>query len=485
MNWKTWSLLFLALVAGSVASIGVKMAFFTEKDAQADAESDDFIPKERLLVANGALPAGTELNAQNVRLTLTSERDVPRDGIFTFDGIAGRKTSRDLRDGEAISIYDLESSEETQTDDVSFVPPGYVVVPIEICSATKATGGVNYLKTTKLNNIVKSGDVVDLVVVKEDVSSRDKRRLISDSVAEDVSVFAVRDESRRTSDGTTRSSILSALLSKEQVAIIRKASEEGKIKVVVRSNSDLSYEEQEDQNDFLNGGFYSSIKNNDAILSDSVSSSNSPSDDSDRSTRVFNEPGVGYEAETGLLEQNAVEASNEGVGVTGSKSEKGVFMTVSRKVETVESDDEILTGQDEESYEVQDDVLSDSETIPDEENVETSDDVLTEKYLIDEKEDKGARLISVRKSDAENEDNLQTADEDVDALLLEAQEDGDAKSCAVSKSDAGQKVDDGAQEVKTRPRVFSPYATRGTGSTRRRAPRSESVPSEISQNKVI
>ena len=424
MNWKTWLLLLLALAAGSVASFGVKTAFFVEKDAQAEVKSDDFAPKERLLVAKGALVAGTELNAQNVRLTLTPERDAPRDGIFTFEGISGRKIVRDLKDGEAISIYDLDSSEETQAEDASFVPPGCVVVPIEICSATKAAGGVNYLKITKLNDVVKPGDVVDLLVVKEDDSSYDKRRLISEPVAENVSVFAVRDEKRHTAEGLARSSVLSALLSKEQVESVRKASEEGKIKIVFHSTDGLSYEESQEESDFLSDDLYSSAKNNDAIFGRRTD------DVFERPAQAFDATNVASDASGSLLDQD-VEIPREGAASAESKDEEGVFMNVSRKVRIDPADDEASREKD--------DVLSNADAL--------IDGALIDGALIDG-EDAGENLNPASLADS------------------------DGETTSASESELGDR--DGTKDVKKRPRIYSPYATRGTSVPRRRAVSEES-----------
>jgi len=462
MNWKTWLLLFLALAAGSAASFCVKTVFFTERDAQNDAKTDDFTPKERLLVANGLLPAGTELNAQNVRLTLTSERDVPRDGVFTFEGIAGRKIARELKDGEPISLYDLESADENQADDSSFVPPGYVVVPIEICSASKATGGSNYLKTTKLDDVVKPGDVVDLVVVKEDVSSRAKRRTTSAPVVQDVSVFAVRDENRRTSDGVERSSILSALLSKEQVEVVRKASEEGKIKVVFHSTPDLSYEEQQEQNDFLNDGLYSLIKNNDAIFNRSTD------DDSGKFPKTLNE---NYD-DAGLVELNdntSGDALTNDASTNDDGSKTGVFMNVSRKVEVVDSNDDFSMDKGE-SASNSDDVLSDSDVITGDDSLEGAEVVSSEETQVD---DVNLQTISVDSShlldDADSEEDSEKVDEtNFENENFENDKNSDAKSSvapisALERDDNFERDDnDESQEVEKRPRVFSPFATRGS-----------------------
>lgn len=112
MNWKTWSLLLVALLAGLAAAYVIKGIFFVERDVVQNANKTEFCVKEQLLVANGDLPAGTELSALNVRLALTPEEEIPRDGIFSFRGVAGRRIIRDVRDGEAITLYDLQELEQ-------------------------------------------------------------------------------------------------------------------------------------------------------------------------------------------------------------------------------------------------------------------------------------------------------------------------------------------------------------------------------------
>lgn len=234
-------MLIVALAAGFLTAYAIKSVFFEENERQAiDDESVSGLT-EQLLVANGDLSAGSELSALNVRLTLTPEEKAPRDGIFSFNGVSGRKISRDLKDGEPISLYDLEDSEQEEKASAGFVPPGCSIVPIVVSSATKENGNRNYLKTTKLNRIIKTGDVVDVLVVKE-ISSKSGPvalpRLTTEMVAENVAVFDVSDESRFGADGAVRVSTISALLTADQLEKVRNASEEGKIRIVLHGKSD-------------------------------------------------------------------------------------------------------------------------------------------------------------------------------------------------------------------------------------------------------
>lgn len=241
MTWKTWLLLIIAMVAGSVASYAVKSAFFDEKETPVVDESQIPGPKERILVANGFVPAGTELDASNVRLALTPEKDVPRDGVFSFAEFVGRKTTRDYKDGEPFSLYDVEAIEDNQAEETAFVPPGYTVVPIEICSATKVNGSRNYLKTMKLERIINPQDKIDFIVVKEKTSESSganlrvpqRRKLVSETIVKGASVLAVSDTSRLGEDGIVRLSTLSALLSPTDLEEVRKASEEGRLRIVL------------------------------------------------------------------------------------------------------------------------------------------------------------------------------------------------------------------------------------------------------------
>ena len=234
MNWKTWSLLLVALLAGLAAAYVIKGIFFVERDVVQNANKTEFCVKEQLLVANGDLPAGTELSALNVRLALTPEEEIPRDGIFSFRGVAGRRIIRDVRDGEAITLYDLQELEQQTESTTAFVPPGCSIVPIEIVSATKENGNRNYLKTAKLNQMVKTGDAVDLLVIKDDSSRADASvlpRLTTEILSSNVSVLSVTDENRFGTEGLVRSSVITMLLRSEDLERVRKAYEEGKIRV--------------------------------------------------------------------------------------------------------------------------------------------------------------------------------------------------------------------------------------------------------------
>lgn len=234
MNWKTWSILLVALLVGLAASYVIKGIFFVDRDVAQNPDETEFCVKEQLLVANGDLPAGTELSALNVRLALTPEEDIPRDGIFSFRGVAGRRVARDVRDGEAITLYDLQELEQQTESSTAFVPPGCSIVPIEIVTATKENGNRNYLKTAKLNQMIKAGDAVDLLVIKDDSSSVDASalpRLTTEFLASNVSVLSVTDENRFGTEGLVRSSTITMLLRSEDLDKVRKAYEEGKIRV--------------------------------------------------------------------------------------------------------------------------------------------------------------------------------------------------------------------------------------------------------------
>ncbi len=224
----------VALLAGLAAAYVIKGIFFVERDVVQNANKTEFCVKEQLLVANGDLPAGTELSALNVRLALTPEEEIPRDGIFSFRGVAGRRIIRDVRDGEAITLYDLQELEQQTESTTAFVPPGCSLVPIEIVSATKENGNRNYLKTAKLNQMVKTGDAVDLLVIKDDSSRADASvlpRLTTEILASNVSVLSVTDENRFGTEGLVRSSVITMLLRSEDLERVRKAYEEGKIRV--------------------------------------------------------------------------------------------------------------------------------------------------------------------------------------------------------------------------------------------------------------
>ena len=234
-------MLIVALVAGFVTAYAIKAVCFVEEEPQAIDNGVLSGLTEQLLVANGDLAAGSELSALNVRLELTPEEKVPRDGIFSFNGVSGRKITRDLKAGEPVSLYDLEELEQGETASAGFVPPGCSIVPIVISSATKENGNRNYLKTTKLNKMIKKGDAVDVLVVKEVPSKSGPvalPRLATETVAENVSVFDVSDENRFGADGAVRVSTISALLTSDQLEKVRVASEEGKIRVVLRGESD-------------------------------------------------------------------------------------------------------------------------------------------------------------------------------------------------------------------------------------------------------
>ena len=241
MNLKTWLLLLVALLTGGAAALGVKSIFFVEEEPTVEvAAPGETTP---ILVANVDLPVGSELTAQNVRLTLVPEKEIPREPTLTFSDAVGEITTRDLKAGEPISLFDVAVAEETAAPETSYIKPGYSIVPVEIQAATKAGGGRDFLKSTKLEKILKPGDVVDLAVVKEDKSAtaapgiaHPRRRLITETIVAGVEVFSVSDATRFSQEtgDAERASTVCIQLSEEQLAAATKAAEQGRVKLVLR-----------------------------------------------------------------------------------------------------------------------------------------------------------------------------------------------------------------------------------------------------------
>ncbi|MBQ6829006.1 MAG: hypothetical protein IJO46_13440, partial [Thermoguttaceae bacterium] len=234
----------VALLTGGAAALGVKSIFFVESDEGVEEVAVAVGTETQVLVANVDIPAGVELTAQNVRLTLTPESEIPREERpLTFSEAVGALTVRDLKAGEPISLFDVAAPENLTASEEIYVKPGYAIVPIEIQTATKAGGGRDFLKTTKLDKMLKPGDVVDLAVVKEDKSvssstlgSVPRRRLTTETIVEGAEVFSVSDSSRFSQEtgAAQRVATVCVQLSKEQLAAALKAAEQGRVKIVPR-----------------------------------------------------------------------------------------------------------------------------------------------------------------------------------------------------------------------------------------------------------
>lgn len=245
MNLKTWLLLLVALLTGGAAALGVKSIFFVESDESVEDVAVAVGTETQILVANVDIPAGTELTARNVRLTLTPESEIPREERpLTFSEAVGALTARDLKAGEPISLFDVAVPEASASPEETYVKPGYAIVPIEIQTATKAGGGRDFLKTTKLDKMLKPGDLVDLAVVKEDKSvassalgAAPRRRLTTETIVEGVEVFSVSDASRFSQEtgAAERASTVCVQLSQEQLTATTKAAEQGRVKIIPRA----------------------------------------------------------------------------------------------------------------------------------------------------------------------------------------------------------------------------------------------------------
>ncbi|MBR2004101.1 MAG: hypothetical protein IJ991_07955 [Thermoguttaceae bacterium] len=245
MNLKTWLLLLVALLTGGAAALGVKSIFFVESEESVEDVAVALGTETQILVANVDMPAGTELTARNVRLTLTPESEIPREERpLTFSEAVGALTARDLKAGEPISLFDVAVPEASASPEETYVKPGYTIVPIEIQTATKAGGGRDFLKTTKLDKMLKPGDLVDLAVVKEDKSvassalgAAPRRRLTTETIVEGAEVFSVSDASRFSQEtgAAERASTVCVQLSQEQLAATTKAAEQGRVKIIPRA----------------------------------------------------------------------------------------------------------------------------------------------------------------------------------------------------------------------------------------------------------
>ena len=323
MNLKTWLLLLVALLTGGAAALGVKSIFFVESN-ESDAEVAVAVgTKAQILVANVDLPAGSELTAQNVRLELTPESEIPREERpLTFREAVGALTTRDLKAGEPISLFDVAPLEETTAAEEAYVKPGYTIVPIAVQSATKAGGGRDFLKTTKLDKMLKPGDVVDLAVVKEDKSVAStslgpapRRRLTTETIVEGVDVFSVSDASRFSQEtgAAERASIVCVQLSQQQLAAALQASEEGRVKIIPRVEQDEFDGGAADAplafDGALDGGAFEPPMNADfsfsGLTEETTDAENAASTDWTIPTDAANEPSAVENESSGLAQDDA------------------------------------------------------------------------------------------------------------------------------------------------------------------------------------
>ncbi len=235
MQLKFMGWLLLALICGISCSVVVKKVFFSSKNTVAIKEISG--PTAKVLVAKYEIPAGNDFTAQNIRYEVVPEKSVPRDAIFTTEGILGRRAMNSIPKDAILTLFDVKMLQEKSKNDISFVPPGYSVVPIKIEAVKLDASGTDLSESIHLDEVLYKGDKVDLSVIHS-VRSNDTKdashalpKLVTKSLVQNVSVYKIFTEKRLDNNNLTmqRFTIISLLLEDKNVKQLKLASNTGKI----------------------------------------------------------------------------------------------------------------------------------------------------------------------------------------------------------------------------------------------------------------
>ncbi|MDO5581569.1 MAG: SAF domain-containing protein [Planctomycetia bacterium] len=251
MQYKLAIYLIVALVLGVFSSLAVKKAMFTEDVKQQVVRKG---PTVNVLVAKTDLIAGSEFTAQNIRFDSIPESIIPRDAIFTTDGILHRKAAGDIPKDAVITLFDIKMPQKGEKEDaITFIPPGYSVVPIQIDSVSNTESGGDISDYLKLDEVIKVGDKVELSVVQRE-ESENKRgalpKLVVRTIIPSADVYKVFTELRASDNGAAphRFSILSVLLDENGIKQVKKAVSTGRIRLSVLKKDKVFPIEQPLQN---------------------------------------------------------------------------------------------------------------------------------------------------------------------------------------------------------------------------------------------
>ncbi|MDO5552487.1 MAG: Flp pilus assembly protein CpaB [Planctomycetia bacterium] len=236
LPYKSLVVLFVALVAGVLASLIVKQAFVKPKATVDPVVQGRLAP---VLVAKNAIATGDEITALNIRFDRIPEDEVPRDAITSFSDAVHRKAINNVADGSILSLYDLDVHEENSDREPGFIPPGYRVVPVSIETITSGVAYGDMSGFLPLEDILAPGDQVSLSVVTEDVEASSTanagRKLVTRPLLNEIGVYKVASEMRpNLKDGRpSRSSVISLLLSQADANKVERSVGEGRLRLSV------------------------------------------------------------------------------------------------------------------------------------------------------------------------------------------------------------------------------------------------------------
>ena len=242
MSWQKQLFLILAMLAGVGFALLLKKGFYDSKPVEMTEEEQRLAsePQIPVMVAKGNLQVGQELTAQNIRFQRFPESQVPWNAIFLFRDVIGRRLVHPVQKDRLIGLGDLTSPDEGKQDTMTFIPPGYQAVNIEI----PAFNDSDSASLVQLQQRLRPQDRVSISVMYEDVSQEEtdspsrpaQRKLATRIVCENVEVYRVLAVRKEAVAGGTASArkvaVLSLLMNESQNKELRDAAKIGHLIIV-------------------------------------------------------------------------------------------------------------------------------------------------------------------------------------------------------------------------------------------------------------
>ncbi|GIW94088.1 MAG: hypothetical protein KatS3mg110_2129 [Pirellulaceae bacterium] len=217
MQVKTLVLVFIAMICGLVATMGISQVMQQQA-------SNRPVETVKVFVAATDIDIGSPLNAQNVKLEEWPKDRVPDGAVTKLEDLEGRFARQRLYPGEPILFAKLMDS---NSDTAMTIPEGYRACSIKV-SGEIAVG-----------NLVKPGDRVDVIVFLH--KSQDIPITSARTILRDVRVWAVNEKTERSVDDmgkVTVAQTVSLLVTPKQVELLTLAAQLGELRLSLRRPND-------------------------------------------------------------------------------------------------------------------------------------------------------------------------------------------------------------------------------------------------------
>lgn len=207
-----------------MAAIGVTQVIHKEPPAPVvvgDTES--------IFVALRDITPGELITPQIVKLEAWPRDKIPEGSLSTIEGIEGSRARTEILEGEPIREKKLLGKGVTQQTPTDYIPKGYRVVGVRVDLVSGA-------------GLIRPGDRVDVMVHLKRDSNNDIAESRTQTILQDIKVFAVDDtfklDPHGSEDDSTVAKTISLLVTPQQAERVVLASELGKVQLVMRSPGD-------------------------------------------------------------------------------------------------------------------------------------------------------------------------------------------------------------------------------------------------------